>query len=51
MRYLIAVIVVNFSVKSHEMNKAHIHTPPTKKTTFTEFIEQFSIEYPKPEPK
>lgn len=30
--YLIRVIMVHFSVKSHEMNKAHVHTPPEEKT-------------------
>ena len=24
--------MVHFSVKSHEMNKAHVHTPPEEKT-------------------
>ena len=28
--YLIGGIVVNFCVKSNEMNEAHIHTPPAK---------------------
>ena len=28
--YLIGGIVVNFRVKSNEMNEAHIHTPPAK---------------------
>lgn len=30
--YLIRVIVVNFSVKTHEMNEAYIQAPPAIKT-------------------
>lgn len=29
--YLIRVVVVNFSVKTHEMNEAYIQAPPTIK--------------------